>query len=180
MPIQWGGGVVAEMFSDLQKPCRFSGGGVVAEIFSDLRKPCRFSGGVGGGVVAPIFRITSPQTDPIRSRHRDTYHTFAHLPRYSAIDKPICQDTYTNNNSNFFFHFKWSRGGTCPPGPPWIRLCMYSSGTPFFLKHHQIRYLGILWNTFSRSTETMCKSFFFSRHFYCSCRNAKNGSVQLC
>ena len=54
--IQWGGGgVVAEIFSDLRKPSRFSGGGgVVAQIFSDLRKPSRFSGGgvrdsVGGG-----------------------------------------------------------------------------------------------------------------------------------
>ena len=38
-----GGGVVAEMFRDLQKPSRFSGGGVVAELFRDLQKPSRFS-----------------------------------------------------------------------------------------------------------------------------------------
>ena len=44
----------------------------------------------------------------------------------------------------------------------------YSSGTPFFLKHHQIRSLGILSNAFSRSTKTMCKSLFFSLHFSCS------------
>ena len=44
-----GGGVVAEIFRDLQKPSRFSGGGggVVAEIFRDLQKPSRFSGGGG-------------------------------------------------------------------------------------------------------------------------------------
>ena len=53
----------------------------------------------------------------------------------------------------------------------------YSSGTPFFLKHHEIRYLGILSNAFSRSTKTMCKSLFFSLHCSCSCRNAKTGSV---
>ena len=89
-----GRGVVAENFRDLQKPARFSGGGgVVAEIFSDLQKPARFS---GGGVVADIFRIPSPETDPIRSRERDPCHTFAHLPRYSWIDKPVWQDTYTN------------------------------------------------------------------------------------
>ena len=75
-----GGGGVAEIFRDLHKPSRFSGGGGVAEIFRDLQKPARFS---GGGVVAELFRITSPETDPIRSRERYTYHTFAHLPRYS-------------------------------------------------------------------------------------------------
>ena len=31
--IQWGGGIVAEIFRDLQKPARFSGGGVVPGIF---------------------------------------------------------------------------------------------------------------------------------------------------
>ena len=53
----------------------------------------------------------------------------------------------------------------------------YSSGTPFLPKHHQIRSLGILSNAFSRSTKTMCKSFFFSLHLSCSCCNAKTGSV---
>ena len=53
----------------------------------------------------------------------------------------------------------------------------YSSGTPFFRKHHQIGSLGILYNAFSRSTKTMCKSLFFSLHFSCSCRNAKSGCV---
>ena len=91
------GGVAAEIFRDLQKPARFSGGGgVAAELFRDLQKPARFSGGGGGGVIAEIFRIPSPETGPIRSRERDTYHTFAHLPRHSRIDKPICQDSYTN------------------------------------------------------------------------------------
>ena len=42
--IQWGGGVVAEFFRDLQNPMRFSGGGV-AEVFRDLEKTMRFSGG---------------------------------------------------------------------------------------------------------------------------------------
>ena len=74
-----GGGVVAGIFRDLQKPSRFRGG-VVAGIFRGLQEPARFS---GGGVVADFFRISSPDTDPIRSRERDTYHTFAHLPRYS-------------------------------------------------------------------------------------------------
>ena len=48
--IQWGGGVVAEIFRGLlRKPTRFSGGGVVADIFRGLlRKPTRFSGGGGG------------------------------------------------------------------------------------------------------------------------------------
>ena len=45
--IQWGGGVVAEIFCDLRKPSRFSGGGVVAELFGRLRKPSQFSGGGG-------------------------------------------------------------------------------------------------------------------------------------
>ena len=53
----------------------------------------------------------------------------------------------------------------------------YSSGTPFFLKHHQIRSLGILSNAFSRSTKTMCKSLFFLLQFSCSCRYSKTGSV---
>ena len=49
-----GGGVVAEIFSDLQEPTRFSGGrGVVAEFFRDLQEPTWFS---GGGVVAGFFR----------------------------------------------------------------------------------------------------------------------------
>ena len=48
-----GGGVVAEIFHDLEKPMRFSGGGgVVAEIFRRLEKPTRFG---GGGVVAQNF-----------------------------------------------------------------------------------------------------------------------------
>ena len=47
-----GGGVVAEIFRDLQKPMRFSGGGVVADIFRDLENPMRFS---GGGVVAEML-----------------------------------------------------------------------------------------------------------------------------
>ena len=114
-----GGGVVAEIFRDLQKPSRFSGGGgVVAEIFRDLQKPSRFSG--GGGVVADNFLITSPETDPIRSRERDTYHTFPHLPRYSLIDKQIWQLTYTNkeitqkkkSNSNGL------GGARAPQAPP--------------------------------------------------------------
>ena len=47
--IQWGGGVVAEIFRDLEKPMRFSGGGgVVPEFFRDLQDPMRFSGGGGG------------------------------------------------------------------------------------------------------------------------------------
>ena len=53
----------------------------------------------------------------------------------------------------------------------------YSYGTPFFLKHLQIRSLGILSNAFSRSTKTMCTSLFFCLDFSCSCRNAKPGSV---
>ena len=56
-------------------------------------------------------------------------------------------------------------------------LLTYSSGTPFFLKHHQIRSLGILSNAFSRSKKTMCKYLFFSPYFSCSCCNAKTGSV---
>ena len=40
-----GGGVVAEIFSDLRR--------VVAEFFRDLQTPARFS---GGGVVPYIFR----------------------------------------------------------------------------------------------------------------------------
>ena len=51
-----GGGVVAEIFSDLrQTASRFSGrgGGVVAEFFRDHQTPARFS---GGGVVPYIFR----------------------------------------------------------------------------------------------------------------------------
>ena len=56
-------------------------------------------------------------------------------------------------------------------------ILLYSSGTPFFHKHHQTKSLGILSNAFSRSTKTMCKSLFFSLHFSCSCRNAKTGCV---
>ena len=59
--IQWGGGVVAEFFRDLQRPMRFSGGGgVLAENFRDLKKPMRFSG--GGGVVAQNFFFRYLQT----------------------------------------------------------------------------------------------------------------------
>ena len=49
-----GGGVVAEIFSDLRKPSRFSGGGVVAEVFRDLQTPARFSGG-GSTVHFPLM-----------------------------------------------------------------------------------------------------------------------------
>ena len=45
-------------------------GGVVAEIVG-LHKAARFS---GGGVVADIFRDSSPETDPIRSRERCLPH----------------------------------------------------------------------------------------------------------
>ena len=47
--IQWGGGS-SRIFRDLKNPMRFSGGGVVAEILGDLEKPVRlrFSGGGGG------------------------------------------------------------------------------------------------------------------------------------
>ena len=45
--IQWGGGVVAEFFRDLQNPMRSVGGGVVAEFFRDLQNPMTFSGGGG-------------------------------------------------------------------------------------------------------------------------------------
>ena len=51
--IQWGGGVVAEFFCDLQNPMRFSGGGVVAEMFVIYKS---LSGSVGGGAVPEIFR----------------------------------------------------------------------------------------------------------------------------
>ena len=43
--IQWGGGVVAEMFRDLKNAMRFTGGGVVAELFPDLKQNTRFGGG---------------------------------------------------------------------------------------------------------------------------------------
>ena len=66
-----------------RRPDSAGGGGVVAENFRDHQKPSRFSGGGGGGVVAEIFRVTSPETDPVRSREGGAYHTFAHLPRYS-------------------------------------------------------------------------------------------------
>ena len=48
--IQWGGGVVAEMFPDLREWTRFSGGGgVVSAIFHALHhERTRFSGGGGG------------------------------------------------------------------------------------------------------------------------------------
>ena len=51
--IEWGGGVVAEIFSDLRNRRDSVGGGVVAEFFSDLQTPPRF---IGGGVVPYIFR----------------------------------------------------------------------------------------------------------------------------
>ena len=74
---------------------------------------------MGGRVVAEIFRIPSPETDPIRSREKDTYHTFAHLPRYSGIDKPIWQDKYTNKKiTHEKKKFKWSRGARAPLDPP--------------------------------------------------------------
>ena len=46
--IQWGGGVVAGFFRDLQEPTRFSGGGV-----SVISKSLR--GSVGGGGSSRIF-----------------------------------------------------------------------------------------------------------------------------
>ena len=62
--IQWGGGVVAEIFCDLRKPSRFSGGGgVVAENFGRLRKPSRFSGGGGGS--SRIFALLPPKAGTI-------------------------------------------------------------------------------------------------------------------
>ena len=46
--IQWGGGVVAEFFRDLQNPMRFSGGGgVVAEFVVISPKPYEIQWGGG-------------------------------------------------------------------------------------------------------------------------------------
>ena len=42
-----GGGVVAEIFSDLRKPSRFSGGGGSSRNFLGSPEPSRFSGGGG-------------------------------------------------------------------------------------------------------------------------------------
>ena len=44
--IQWGG-VIAEIFSDLRKPSRFSGGGGSRRNFLGSPEPSRFSGGGG-------------------------------------------------------------------------------------------------------------------------------------
>ena len=55
--IQWGGGVVAEIFRDL-KHIGFTGGGVIAEIFRGLIKHTRFGGG-GGSSAEFFFSVTS-------------------------------------------------------------------------------------------------------------------------
>ena len=59
------GGVVAEFFRDLQKPMRFSGGGIVAEMFRGLQKPTRFGGGGGGSSAELFFSVTSKQKFPL-------------------------------------------------------------------------------------------------------------------
>ena len=110
-------------------PDSVGGGGIVAEIFRDLQKPARFSG--GGGVVADNFCITSPETDPIRSRERDTYHTFPHLPRYSLIDKPIWQLTYTNTEitekkKSISNALGGARAPQAPLDPPMHLVCFFS------------------------------------------------------
>ena len=62
-------------------PARFSGGvggGVVAEIVHGLQKPARFS--VGRGVVADIFRGSSPRNRPDSVAGKVTAHIFEYLP----------------------------------------------------------------------------------------------------
>ena len=49
-------------------PIQWGEGRVVADILRGLQKPARFSG--GGGIVADIFRVSSPETARIRSRER--------------------------------------------------------------------------------------------------------------
>ena len=58
-----GGGVVAGVFRDLQKPTLFSGGGS-AEIFRGLQKQTRFSGG-GGGSSRNFFSVASKHNFPL-------------------------------------------------------------------------------------------------------------------
>ena len=55
--IQWGGGVVAEIFCGLQTASRFSGGGGGGSSRNFLRSPngVAIQWGGGGGVVAEIF-----------------------------------------------------------------------------------------------------------------------------
>ena len=70
--ICFGGGPPGTYSSPLREPTAFSGGGVVAELFRDLNYRIGFSG--GGGVVAEIFPLDKSITFP---RFRDVFGTFS-------------------------------------------------------------------------------------------------------
>ena len=55
--IQWGGGVVAELFGSLQKPTRFSGGGGVVPFILRKWGPFTFLGFPKGGARGTIIKL---------------------------------------------------------------------------------------------------------------------------
>ena len=122
-----GGGVVAEIFRDLNYRIGFSGGGgVVAEIFRDLNYRVGFSGG-GGGVVADIFPVNGSITFP---RFLDIVGTFSghlriirRLWTLAGIQAHFpCLLTHSSHVTTSIHSGKknlpkvW--GGHGPPGPP--------------------------------------------------------------
>ena len=117
-PDSVGGGVVAEIFRGLRKSSRFSGGGGLYHKFSLISRSRPDS--VGGGVVAHIFRITSPETDPIRSRKREILtHSLISRDIHESRKSDLARHVHPQQiNYKKKLNFKWSRGGTCPPGPP--------------------------------------------------------------
>ena len=117
-----GGGVVAELFRDLQKPSRFSGGGVVAEIFRGLQEPSRFSGGGGGSSRQFSYHISTNRTHSL-ARERYLPHIRSSPAIFMNRSANLASHVHQQKNySKKQLNFRWSRGGTCPPGPPWIRL----------------------------------------------------------
>uniref|UniRef100_A0A0A9HQL3 Uncharacterized protein n=1 Tax=Arundo donax TaxID=35708 RepID=A0A0A9HQL3_ARUDO len=54
---------------------------------------------------------------------------------------------------------------------------MYFVGTLCFSKAHHMTFHGILSHAFSKSMNTICRSFFCSLYLYISCRTKKIASM---
>ena len=118
--IFFGGGPPGTFSSPFREPTAFSGGGggVVAEIFRDLNYQIAFSEG-GGGSSRNFSRYTifGPPAD--HPPFMDTRGNSGTLPMSAYTFKPC-------NNINSFRkkHFTKSLGGPWPPWPPpWLRHC---------------------------------------------------------
>ena len=129
--IQWGGGVVAEIFRDPHKPARFSGGGVVAEIFRYYNQGQQFFGPVTGGhdhsnhLHSGTLCLHFPQIF-IFSEIHCRKKTFTRYFTEFIAEKKHLLHIFRNSLQKKNIYQKFG-GGHGPPGPPpWLRHCIYT------------------------------------------------------